>query len=55
MTYNKLLTEWNKNLPPRRKFQIAEQIILFSVNLQELTSNEQKTIEEARLSLLKAE
>ncbi len=55
MTYNKLLTEWTENLPPRRKFQIAEQIILFSENSRELTPNEQKIVEAARLSLLKTE
>lgn len=55
MTYNKLLTEWSENLPPTRKFQVAEQIILFSENSQELTPNEQKIIEAAKLSLLKTE
>ncbi len=52
MTYNMLLSQWNQNLPPKREFQIAEQIVLFSESSQRLSLSEQNIVSKAKEFLL---
>ena len=52
MTYNELLTEWTPYLPPKREFQIAEQIVLFSESSQRLSLSEQNIVSKAKEFLL---
>ena len=52
MTYNELLTEWTPNLPPKREFQIVEQIVLFSESSQRLSPSEQNIVSKAKEFLL---
>lgn len=51
MTTKKIFEEWSKDLPYRRKIQLAEEILLISGDT-DLTPEEQKILREAKKFLL---
>ena len=51
MTINAIFNEWNTDLPPQRKVQVAQEL-LFLLGSAKLTPNEQKIAEDAEKYLL---
>ena len=52
MTYKDIFKQWNDDLPPKRKVQVAEQLLLISGSNNKLTPEEKKIVEEAEKFLL---
>ena len=52
MTYKDIFKQWNDDLPPNRKVQVAEQLLLISGSNNKLTPEEQEIVKEAEKFLL---
>ena len=52
MTYKDIFKQWNDDLPPKRKVQVAEQLLLISGSNNKLTPEEKKIVKEAEKFLL---